>query len=668
MKKPSWYLNRLSKMTVSEVLYRAQQNLLEKADKYRTHKLSSAYQPTSRMNLASIYILSENVNPEKIALWQAKLDAPLIDLAEAALCNRFDIFGKVYDFENKIDWHYDPKTGNKWPHKFWGDIDIRDGFTVGGAKFVWETNRVYCLSVLGMVFQLTGERKYAEKFFTLLQDWQDANPYPLGVNWTSGIELAIRIANFVWGLSFLKGYNFADADKESINRFVWHHARHLYRYPSKYSSNNNHAIAEAFALFLAGTFFPHLKGAQIWQERGKKVLERECQRQILADGGSCEYSTSYLSFVFDFFLLYKIVCEKSRINYDTKLDKRLEQSCDYIYSLMDGNGNIPNIGDQDSAILVNFGLNNHENFQSILNTGAVIFDRPEFKQKNFPDFKTCMLTGGRLIEQNEGLIYKDKKSAFSGQRRSRFLDESGLSVIRAVINSGEVVFVGNATPLGMQPLYAHGHLDALSFTLSVGGQEIFVDPGTYLYHSGGNWRRYFRSTAAHNTVRINETDFTGMPGDFMFGKPYQITEHLLWTEDMKSIWQAGHDAYTRLESPVYHTRQVIFDARASHFAINDIINSPGTFKVEQFFHLHPNCLLELKEGRIVVKRGEVVSELFFDKQLEIEVYKGSDAPMLGWFSKSFNHIQETYTIVCKGNFQGDVRLNTRILLASPVIR
>jgi len=667
MKKSTWYFNRLSKMTFPEILYRIILIIRKTFDKYQSIEQLQTYKVTSQINLSSIFILAKYISGNDLGTWQHKLKVPFIKLADAALKNKIDIFGLKYDFGEKIAWHQDIQTGKKWPLKFWSDIDIRDGVTVGDAKFVWETNRFYTLPVLGMGFKSTGKNKYANKFVDILKDWQNANPYPLGVNWTSGIELAIRIANLIWGMSLLEGYNFSDKDKEIINRFVWFHARHLFRYPSKYSSNNNHAIAEAFALFLIGIYFTHLENAKNWKNFGKQVLERECKRQILPDGGSYEYSTTYLSFVFDFFLLFKIVCDKNSISYDSTLDKRLKNACGYIYSLMDSKENIPNIGDQDSAILVNFGLSNHENFQSILNTGSVLFNRPQFEQKNFPDFKTCMLVGNLFLSKNERQSDQEKYPLVSGQKKSRLLNESGLSIIREKISSCEILFVGNATPLGMPPLYAHGHQDALSFTLSVGGQEIFIDPGSYLYHSGGKWRSYFRSTAAHNTIRINEKDMTDMPGDFMFGKPYHITEHSLWWEDSKTVWRAGHDAYVKFKNPVYHTRQVVFDPQSEYLKIEDILVSSGKFKVEQFFHLHPNCFLDLNEDKIIIICDIIVNELFFDKRLKVDIYIGSENPRLGWYSKSFNHLQETYTIVCQGSFDGDVILKTKIKPISPTI-
>ena len=122
-----------------------------------------------------------------------------------------------------------------------------------------------------MAYHTTGENKYVFKYCEIVNDWLDNNSYLMGVNWTSGIELSIRIVNLIWGLFFLEGFEFAKNDLKRIDTFIWLHAWHLYRYPSKYSSNNNHAIAEAFALYLSGIFFPHLKDAQRWVKFGKQV-------------------------------------------------------------------------------------------------------------------------------------------------------------------------------------------------------------------------------------------------------------------------------------------------------------------------------------------------------------------------------------------------------------
>lgn len=636
-------------MSPAEVAYRLQHKLREKHDEFTFAQKPLAIPPTD-ISLDALLDLSRHVNFAAYPHWQNEGLPCLLKQADQCLENTIDVFGLMHSFGKQVDWHLDPKTSKQWPKYSWSKVNIRDGFTYGGPKFVWEVNRLYGVPVLGLAFAATKKKEYADKVFSILSAWLSGNPYPYGVNWTSGIELGVRVANVIWGLSFLRGYELRAEQKEILNTFMYTHAQHLFRYPSKYSSNNNHAIAEAFGLFLIGVFFPDFENASQWRKFGQNVLERECLRQILPDGGSYEYSTTYLSFVFDFFLLFKIICDNRGLEYNQAIDLRLEKSCEYIYGLIDHGGNIPNIGDQDSAVLVNFGLDNHENFRSILNTGALLFGRSDFRQDNFPDIKTFILCGN----PKHGVTVKNsvRKAA------SYFFKESGLSVIRKTVQGKDVVFVGNATPLGMPPLYAHGHLDALSFTLSIQGRAFLVDPGTYLYHSGGKWRRYFRSTAAHNTIQINGTDMTDMPGDFMFGKPYTITAHTLSEDDGCFIWQAGHTAYLNLECGVRHNRKVVLTK--GEIVVEDMLVGVGKYSVEQFFHFHPDCQVTVIQKRVLVENDGICFEMDCAKEMNVRLFYGSEEPLAGWFSDAFNRLEKTNTVIVAGAIEGDVTLRTRL--------
>ncbi len=54
----------------------------------------------------------------------------------------------------------------------------------------------------------------------------------------------------------------------------------------------------------------------------------------------------------------------------------------------------------------------------------------------------------------------------------------------------------------------------LSFTLFSGDRELLVDPGTFVYNCAPEWRNYFRSTRAHNTVAIDGRDQAEQGGTF----------------------------------------------------------------------------------------------------------------------------------------------------------
>lgn len=636
-------------MSLPEIAWRVWEKAKKLSDKIRTFNTPDIF----LMPEKSIFSLSKHAEAKYLNQYFLQNTQKHLSIADSALENNFSAFDIKIAFNKNSVWHIDPVTQKRWPQRFWGDIDYRDK-RLGGVKFVWEINRLYFLFSLAISYRLTKEQKYADKIIWLVKSWIKNNPYPVGVNWASGIEAGVRLANLVWSLSFLEDYNFSKKDLKAINAFVWFHANHLQRYPSKFSSSNNHLIAEGFGLFIAGLYFPHLKGAEKWLNKGKNILEKEITRQILPDGGSFEYSTTYLSFVFDFFLLFKISCDINAIEYSKNIDGRLEKSCDFIKSITDKNGNIPNIGDQDSAVLVDFGLSNLENFSSILNTGSVLYKRNNLATDR-PDLKTWILTGKGCCPPKT-----DEQSKCMAVCSAQIHRHSGLAVIRDYVGKKELLFTGNAMPLGMAPLYAHGHLDALSFTLSVDGRQILIDPGTYLYHSGEKWRTYFRSTAAHNTIRINKKDMSEQTGDFMFGKPYKITQNSLTKKEDKIVWRAGHDAYLKKKPFADIMREVSWDKDKKRIVVTDSIKQKGKICVELFFHCHPECRVEKMDKEIIIKRNNTNIKLCSDIFLDCEIIYGSYNPVFGWYSPGFNKIMETSSIRFYGDIKGDKKIISNI--------
>lgn len=70
--------------------------------------------------------------------------------------------------------------------------------------------------------------------------------------------------------------------------------------------------------------------------------------------------------------------------------------------------------------------------------------------------------------------------------------------------------------IGPSYMPGHGHCDCLSFELAYGGEPVFVNSGTYEYQ--GEHRKYFRSTEAHNTFRIDNREQSQCWGEHRVGK------------------------------------------------------------------------------------------------------------------------------------------------------
>jgi len=653
MEYMSWIIYRLSKMSVCEIFYRIFQSTKKFFDLIFYRYLSiEVGKMKFDFNLDEIFKLSNNKFKEAPSSleWDLK---KLIDEATQILDDTFITFGIKHKHDNRISWISDPLMNKNWPNKFWAKINIKDSKSYGGPKFVWEINRFYFLNILGISFFISGDIKYGNKMFDLVEDWLERNPYPYGVNWTSCIEVAIRVINLIYSLSFLKNYHFDKNKRALINKFIYLHANHIYKYPSKYSSGNNHVIAEALALFVSGIFSKKSFRTRRWIRNGQKILNTEIKRQIFDDGGSAECSITYLSFVYDLFLIYKILCDRENLEYPEIVNERLKKSAIFIDKIMDSRGNLPNIGDQDSAVAINYGLSNWENFKSILNTASFLFKDLKIKNVSKTDIKTYLLTKNSNVK-----IEKRENQEINSE--SILFKESGLVVIKDLSEDKEILFYGNCSPMGMPPLYAHGHLDALSFMLSINGDEIFIDPGTYLYHSGGKWRKYFRSSAAHNTVRINEIDFSTQPGDFMYGKPYKIKYIDFIDNADETKWISEHDAYRGKPVKDSHKRIFSYKKKSREFEVTDIIYSAiPNYKVELFFHLHPECSIDIINNKIYIQRNDSMVILIIDDKLKINIFNGSEDPLFGWYSKNFNEIKRTNTIVCSGFFNDSIKIITK---------
>lgn len=66
---------------------------------------------------------------------------------------------------------------------------------------------------------------------------------------------------------------------------------------------------------------------------------------------------------------------------------------------------------------------------------------------------------------------------------------------------GNISVIVDAGAIGPDYMPGHGHCDCQSFELAVDGIPVLVNSGTYAYQT--ELRKYFRDTAAHNTLTIN---------------------------------------------------------------------------------------------------------------------------------------------------------------------
>ena len=125
------------------------------------------------------------------------------------------------------DWFYDPVTGRRSaPDRYAFRINQRSEEQVGNIKQVWEISRLQHLTVLATAWFLTGEEAYAGRVSDQLRSWYRENPFLSGVNWTSGIEVGIRLISLAWIRRLLDGWpgvaGLFEDDGIAVQQIRWH--------------------------------------------------------------------------------------------------------------------------------------------------------------------------------------------------------------------------------------------------------------------------------------------------------------------------------------------------------------------------------------------------------------------------------------------------------------
>jgi len=594
--------------------------------------------------------------------------------AERILAGEFDVFAlRPAQVGFPPQWNRDPKTGRVAPLTFGKTLNYRDPRLVGDIKYLWEPSRHAELLTLAQAWHLSQDERYAAACRTLLDSWFEQCPYPRGPHWTSSLEHAMRLINwsFVWHLlGGERGPLFATSEGSAFRErwlaAIFQHCHFIADHFSRHSSANNHLLGELTGLFVATTTWPLWPQSRRWREIAQCELEQQAFAQNGSDGVNREQAVWYHHEVADMLLIAGLVARANGMDFATEYWQLVEAMLDYIASIMDVAGNVPSFGDADDAIVARLDpAPDVAVYRSLLATGAVVFDRAELKAKaaTFDD-KSRWLLGDRAQEQFASL---PQTPTVHLPRRE--FPVAGYYVLGQEFDTPcELRIVADAGRLGYLSIAAHGHADALSFTLSAAGTEFLIDPGTFAYHTQKQWRDYFRGTSAHNTVRIDALDQSVAAGNFLWlsHAPVRVLEFVANAQFDRLV--AEHDGYRRLADPVTHRRELLLDHASSVITVADELFCRESHAVEMFWHFAEACEVSLEGAVATARRGRVQLTMQLPQGMRCELVRGREAAPLGWLSRRFDQRAPSPTLLVQGTTRGNARLVTRMELAGAAAR
>ena len=194
--------------------------------------------------------------------------------AEKICEHRFNLLGyEDLDYGREIDWHLDRVHGKRAPRDLWFKVKYLDFASVGDAKVTWELNRHQHLVTLAKAYRLSNDSRFASELLAQWQHWHKENPYPMGINWASSLEVAFRSLSWIWVYFLLEGTPAMTPEfRQQWLRAMALSGRHIERYLSTYFSPNTHLLGEAVALFFIGTLCPELRSSSRWKKKGWEIV------------------------------------------------------------------------------------------------------------------------------------------------------------------------------------------------------------------------------------------------------------------------------------------------------------------------------------------------------------------------------------------------------------
>jgi hypothetical protein len=523
----------------------------------------------------------------------------------------WNLIGQQYE---PIDWHLDFKSGYRWNNKAW-HTKISFAHEAGvDIKVPWELSRMQHLPLLAKAYSFAQKpthgfpnpENYPREFRNQILDFIATNPPRWGVNWSSTMDVSIRIINWLlaydlfssFGAKFDKSFN--EVFYRSIYEHGLHIANHLEWHP-KY--RNNHYLSNIVGLIFVSSYLPSTSKINSWFIFSVRELINEVKFQFHEEGSNFEASTCYHRLSSELVLYATTIVlglppEKQHVlkefsNPNSRLDtkgktprqtfyplpnskgespfpawyfKRLEKMAEFTLCITKPDGHVPQIGDNDSGRLTKlFPIyqkmtvkSAKEKYQN-LNTYSDLHDQDTYWVENFLDHRS-------LVSAFWGLFNKPDSSNFAGDdQEGRFIRHLSHGIIIHQTNSStekiypglcgknsdeawrnceillsslsaskNVTYYKFASPLiddkldycsypdfglficksdgfylaircgsiGQNGNGGHAHNDQLSIELTLDGNNIISDPGTYLYSPLINKRNIYRSTYSHFAPHI----------------------------------------------------------------------------------------------------------------------------------------------------------------------
>lgn len=601
--------------------------------------------------------------PSWLSLQRPSRRGVVLRRADELLDGRWRLLARPMELAFPPEWNRNPAGGARVPLTTGRRFSVRDVETAGDYKYLLELHRHGELVLLAQAWHFSGERRYLDALGDLLGSWFAQCPFPHGAAWSCPGEAGIRLINWALAWQLVGGIRSPLFDNpvgkvlrtDWLNS-VWRHAEFIDAHPGRRAVGDHKRIAELAGMCVAGATWPHWDEAATWRSVAREGLEKEILQQIAADGVGREQSIGIQQSVWDCLMFAGVASRSTDTPMSAKYWQRLEAMLEFLAGIMDAGGNVPQLGDWDSSQISGLGLGSGScALHGQLATGALLFRNASLARKaGVVDPVTEWLLGEAACAEFDGLVLEGAVAT----PRTDF-PEGGVYVLGASLDTpAEFRVVVDAGALGLAGVAAHGHADALSFTLSMAGREFLVDPGTGTYLGAESWRSGFRGTAMHNTLSLDGDDQAVSGGRFIWTRRYQTRVVERHNSAREERLVAEHDGYRRKSGRPVHRRAWLFDRPSGTLSVTDSVSGNGVQDVRLHWHFSEECSVTCTPDGLHVSNGPVCLEMLLPPGGEVSVLHGSETPLTGWVSRSYDQRVPSTTVIWRAQMAADMPMET----------
>ncbi len=376
---------------------------------------------------------------------------------------------------------------------------------------------------LAHAYWTTGAERFRETWERLVASWIRQVPS----DHDSSDVTARRILNWIYAW---QGFG-AGALDAPLEDSIAAQARHV---RATLTPERNHRTLELYALLIAALAVPGLDRDGGLRRFALAELDRNLAQDFRADGVHREASTHYHMIALRSFLGVRANARRFGLALPERFEIRLARACAFARHCHRPDGRIAALSDADTG-----------SYPELLALADELLGPAQEPDASFPD-------GGYFVQRSGW----DADASFG---------------------------IFDCGPLGDG---GHGHYDLLSVELFAGGRPLLVDPGRGSYsEEPPNLRRWFRGTAAHNTVCVDALDQTPYTRTRPSG-PVAEGRFLGRATSPRSDTLAG-----AVRSPLYdavHTRQVTL-VDGARWVIEDRLAGATPHRYDLRFHLTPEA-------------------------------------------------------------------------------